>query len=476
MRDVAAPPEELHPDPNATLRSTKLSSLSSSIDSADSFDFDGPPPPRAEAATATTGYRFGRTIGAGGFGEVREAVQESLDRVVAVKSLRADVVARASRSPADLWQAETAFRQEALTMATLEHPGIVPIHDLAWDTSGHLMIAMKFVRGTRWDEIVRRDLATMDRDEYLARHLPILVVVAQAIAYAHSRGIVHRDIKPQQVMIGEFGETVLMDWGLAMVYDRQTVDREVSTVGAQLLPDHESASNPAGTPSFMAPEQTERTPQRIGPRTDVYLLGATLYYLLTGRPPREGTDAREVYAKAMMGESVPLETALEGRPTPPGLIDLVRRSMALEPGDRIATAGEFVRALQDCVVGADRREQSRRIVGDVERESLDPETTYCNFAKAIERLGQALVLWPSNGRAATLRESIARRLVECAIARRDATLATYCVEALPPDDPATQHLRARIAATHAFCLCRAIAPWALAAVATAMAVYFGVRG
>lgn len=473
MRDVAAPPEELHPDPSATLRSTKISGLSS-IDSADSFDFDGPPPPRAESAAAKTGYRFGRTVGMGGFGEVREAVQESLDRIVAVKSLRADVVARASRNAADLWQAETAFRQEALTMATLEHPGIVPIHDLAWDTGGHLMIAMKFVRGTRWDEVLRRDIATMDRDEYLARHLPVLVVVAQALAYAHSRGIVHRDMKPHQVMIGEFGETVLMDWGLAMVYDRQTVDREIATVGAQLLPDHESASNPAGTPSFMAPEQTERTPARIGPHTDVYLLGATLYYVLTGRAPREGAEAREVYAKAMLGECVPLETALAGRSAPQGLVDLVRRSMAFEPEDRIRTAGEFVRLLQDCVVGNDRREESRRIVDDVERESLSPETTYCNYAKAIERLGQALVLWPSNGRARELRESIARKLVECAIARHDASLATYCIGVLPPDDPETRRLSDRVERAHSVCALRTATPWVAAAAATIAAAIFAV--
>lgn len=469
MPDPALTPTLISSDPLATLRSTQLSSLSS-MDSDDSFDFDGAPPPRAESAKSGTAYRFEEIIGAGGFGEVREARQESLDRTVAVKSLRPDVVARASRRPADLWQAETSFRQEALTMAALEHPAIVPIHDLVWDSKGHLLIVMKRVHGTRWDEAVRREIDSMDREEYLARHLPILLDVAQAIAYAHSRGIVHRDIKPQQVMIGEFGEVMLMDWGLAMVYDRGIIDRVVSTVGAQMLPDHDSASNPAGTPAYMAPEQTDRTPERIGPWTDVYLLGATLYFLLTGRALRDGAEAREVYAKAMLGEIVPLEKAAGGRAVPEALANLVRRSVCAEPEERIRDAAEFVRLLQESVVGADRRNQSRSIVEDVERESLTPDAKYCQYAQAIERLGHALTLWPANRRAQELREATARKLVQCAIARRDVSLATYCVEALPPHEPETARLRERIASTQTSCMCRAAAPWVLAVAATIVAV------
>ena len=222
-------------------------------------------------------YQLGRIVGAGGFGEVWQAVQVSLDRVVALKRPR-----RSSTLP-DRVTAATArlgahlFRQEALVTAQLDHPSIVPVHDLGVDGEGEPVLAMKFVEGRLWTDVIEEQLQTLPVPEFLARNLPILVSVAQAVAYAHARDIVHRDIKPANVMVGEFGEVFLTDWGLAV----RLAPASAGPEGEAPVP----VACPAGTAAYMAPEQTEPTADRIGPWTDLYLLGGTLYTLLTGKTP-----------------------------------------------------------------------------------------------------------------------------------------------------------------------------------------------
>jgi len=207
-------------------------------------------------------YDTVKEIGRGGFGEVWEAVQTSLDRVVAVKRLRRDRFQNATVSRGYTRHMEEAFRREAMTAACLEHPNIVPVHDLALDNEGAPLLAMKLVRGSQWDTLMRTDFRDMPVEGFLAKHIPILLSVAQAVAFAHSRGIVHRDIKPGQVMVGEFGEVVLMDWGLAILFDATALKGSGQRLSAMLAKDPNSGTSPAGTLAFMAPEQTETTGAR----------------------------------------------------------------------------------------------------------------------------------------------------------------------------------------------------------------------
>ncbi len=452
-------PADLSSDPEATYKSTVVSSSLGSFDFESGTDELKPP----ESARSSTAFQFGNLIGRGGFGEVREAVQDSLDRVVAVKSLRGDVVARASESRQELWIAETGFRQEALTMAALPHPGIVPIHDLVWDDNGHLLIVMKYVRGRRWDEQMKEDRESLDREEYLARHVPILIDVAQAVAFAHSRGIVHRDIKPQQVVIGEFGEVILMDWGLAMVYDRDALDDSVSRVGVQLLPDSDSASNPAGTPAFMAPEQTESSVSNIGPWTDVYMLGGTLHSVLTGQPPRVGGDAREVYARAALGEVRSIEQALGDQKTPTGLVRIVKDCLEPEIGKRINDVRTLIQRLEACVVGSDRRDESRKMIAELNQVDLGIDHKYHEHAQMLEKAAMAQVLWPGNPEVIPMREKLSRRLIECAIENGDLALAEFHSLTLPLKCPIAVELRSRVSEARRECARKSRVSWLIAA-------------
>ncbi len=189
-------------------------------------------------------------------GEVVAARQTALGREVAIKRLpRSGVTARD----------QARFRSEAILASSLDHPNIVPIHDLGVDQEGRTFFAMKKVQGTHWGARFRQ-LGE-------AENLEILIRVCDAVAFAHSRGVLHRDLKPDNIMIGEFGEVLLMDWGLAVRLD--DLHRESSRFAS-------------GSPAYMAPEMACADNAAIGIRSDVYLLGACLYELLVGEPPHPG--------------------------------------------------------------------------------------------------------------------------------------------------------------------------------------------
>ena len=141
----------------------------------------------------------------------------------------------------------------------LEHPNIVPIYDLGEDDKGVLFYAMKRVKGRPWDKVVG--------EKSFDENLEIWMKVADAVAFAHSRGVVHRDLKPENVMLGDFGEVLLMDWGLAIVLDSPAAKK----------------AGMAGTPAYMPPEMAMGPVTRVGTPADIYLMGAILYEILTGR-------------------------------------------------------------------------------------------------------------------------------------------------------------------------------------------------
>jgi serine/threonine protein kinase/Tfp pilus assembly protein PilF len=371
--------------------------------------------PRAPAVVSPTEtrpvYQLGSRVASGGMGEIWEARQISLGgRVVAVKRIRGDVLDMAD-APARR-QLEREFRQEALATASLEHPGIVPVHDLGADDEGQPLLAMKLVRGQPWHKLLREDFESGLSDaDRLAKHLPILVDVTQAVAFAHSRGIVHRDLKPAQVMIGRFGETLLMDWGLAIFMPQSALDPERLDDGALLpeflgLPTCETASNPAGTPALMAPEQTEPTARNIGPWTDVYLLGGTLYYLLTGAYIHGASGGAEFAMERAAAGKVDLpEVRAPNRDIPAELSDLAMRALAKEPAERVPSAEAFLQLLQDYLSGASKRRESLALAQEAESDleallaeapGLKAPELYIRHGDIAEKLGRASRLWPNN--------------------------------------------------------------------------------
>jgi eukaryotic-like serine/threonine-protein kinase len=195
-----------------------------------------------------TRYRLQRELARGGMGVVYEAEDVELRRRVAIKVLASELASD---------DAVERMRTEARTIAGLEHPGIVPLHDVGLLPDGRLWYAMKLVRGRRLDEL---QAPTPER-------LRVFLRICEAVAFAHANGIVHCDLKPENVMLGDFGEVLVMDWGLA---------RAQGTDDALV----------AGTRGFMAPEQEQGAAALIGPATDVYALGVILHTLLPGKIPR----------------------------------------------------------------------------------------------------------------------------------------------------------------------------------------------
>jgi WD40 repeat protein len=272
-------------------------------------------PDRALPQAAPGRYRLGAERGRGGLGRVSEATDQHLDRTVAVKELLH--VGGAARA---------RFAREARITARLQHPAIVPIYDAGEWPGGEPFYAMKLVDGRPLAELV----AGAGLEARLAL-VPRVLAVAEAVAFAHSRGVIHRDLKPQNVLVGEFGEVVVIDWGLA---------RDLGE------PDDLPPGAIAGTPAYMAPEQARG--ESADRRADVYALGAILYHVLAGSAPRQG-DANTVLAQVRQGPPPPLSTRAPG--TPRDLLAIVAKALAHEPAARYDSARAFADDLSRFLTG-----------------------------------------------------------------------------------------------------------------------------
>jgi WD40 repeat protein len=269
----------------------------------------------------------------GGLGRILRAVDRRTGRVVAIKEVlpgTSDASARLAR--------------EALITANLQHPGIVPVYEVGRWPTGEPFYAMKMVAGRSLRDAL---------DEAQGLHgrlalLPHVVAVAEALAYAHEHGVIHRDLKPLNVIVGEFGETVVIDWGLA-----KRLDSDEPSLGGVIrlgaAADHRTQVGAVmGTPAYMAPEQADGQPADA--RVDVYALGAIVYHLLTGKQPH--ADARtteEVLRRVREGALPPLREAAPGLPR--DLIAVVDKAMAHKPDDRYPTAKQMAEDLRRFLTG-----------------------------------------------------------------------------------------------------------------------------
>jgi eukaryotic-like serine/threonine-protein kinase len=258
-------------------------------------------------ADAARRFRVLRPHARGGIGKVSVAIDLELNREVALKEL---LPARA-----DDPQSRARFLLEAEITGRLEHPGIVPVYALGADEAGRPYYAMRFVRGeTLRDGVARFHQAEAkgngdpaDRALKLRGLIGRLVVVANSVAYAHSRGIVHRDLKPSNILLGPYGETLMVDWGLAKFIGRDEVEGSDASSEETLRPSSSSGSgetvagSAVGTPAFMSPEQAEGRGDRVGPLSDVYGLGATLYFVLTNQAPVHARDTAETLRRVSAG-------------------------------------------------------------------------------------------------------------------------------------------------------------------------------
>jgi WD40 repeat protein/serine/threonine protein kinase len=307
----------------------------------------GEPRPIGTAATSLElRYRVLRSLARGGLGEVFVALDTELNREVALKLIQEQF--------AGSEQSRGRFVLEAEVTGGLEHPGIVPVHGLGQLSDGRPYYTMRLVRGeslgqaiqTFWksERLRRRPARSVARLQLLRRFLDVCNVVS----YAHSRGVIHRDIKPTNILLGPYGETLLVDWGLAKVVGRNEMGR--GAAGEGLKPPTASASIESvagtviGTPQFMSPEQAAGRIEEVGPASDVYGLGATLYCLLTGKPPLHDLDVARALSRAQRGQ---IEAPyLVNRHVPRALEAICVKAMALKPADRYSSARDLANDLE----------------------------------------------------------------------------------------------------------------------------------
>ena len=301
-------------------------------------------------------YELGETIAQGGMGQVAEARDRYLQRPVAIKVLSPEMAANSGLS--------RRFVQEALVLGRLEHPHIVPIHDLGIDSQGRNYYSMKYVRGITLRDVldgIRKGRTLLIEQYPLAELLNIFQKICDGVAYAHSQGIIHRDLKPANVMLGEYGEVLVMDWGLSKILDDPEPGE--TTLPPENIKPHDN-DNPGtrfgtvmGTPNFMAPEQAEGQLDAIDTRTDIFSLGAILYSILALRPPVIGTTEEEVLDRIKHGEITPPgQTSVDNKnkstPTPvlvhcperrvPGALAAVTmQSLAHNPAKRYQSVAEL---------------------------------------------------------------------------------------------------------------------------------------
>jgi PAS domain S-box-containing protein len=290
-------------------------------------------------------YALAHLHATGGIGRIWVARDRQLGRDVALKELRPERAGNAA-----LWE---RFLREAQIMGQLEHPGIVPVYELSRRPDDEQpFYTMRLIKGRTLTEAVRdyhreRHRGYADSLRFLEL-LNAFVTVCNTVAYAHSRGVIHRDLKGQNVVLGDFGEVFVLDWGLAKVVGCPGDDPESPPVGFESTGSGEAnltvQGQALGTPSYMAPEQAAGRGEMIDSRTDVYGLGAILYEILTGHPPFSGPEIRDVLRRVQ--EEQPVAPVQLNPEAPPALEVVCLRALAKKPGDRYASASELAQQVQ----------------------------------------------------------------------------------------------------------------------------------
>ncbi len=363
---------------------------------------------KSEPLSEKADYQIISVLGEGGMGKVYNARQTSIDRNVAVKMLKSK--ASSSRRK----DQHVKFLAEAVVTGELDHPNIVPIYDVGRDQTGALFYSMKNVTGNPWLDTIHQKSAHDNLD--------ILMSVADAVAFAHARGVVHRDLKPENVMLGEFGEVLVMDWGLAMPTDKFHKQRGIVR-----------SSSMGGTPAYMAPEMATGPITRIGAHSDIYLLGAILFEIVTGRPPHRGKNAMKCLMSAAQNKIVQTEHAGE-------LIEIAYKAMSTDPKDRYKSVQEFQAAVRTYLAHSESITLAAVAEEDLERaESSD---NYEDYAKARFGFEEALKLWDGNKRAKSSLGAARLAYAHCALDKGDYDLASSLLD---PGDLSHQKLKVDIA-------------------------------
>jgi serine/threonine protein kinase len=294
-------------------------------------------------------YEHRRRLGEGGLGEVIGARDNDIDRDVAVKRMRHETA-----SPATI----ARFVEEVRTIGRLEHPNIVPIHDVGVDERGEYYFVMKYIEGDTLEAIIEKlqagDPGTHARYGY-ERRVQIFTALLEAVAYAHSKGIVHRDIKPANVMVGAYGEVVLMDWGIAKRLRSDGEAMPETALGPVPASRHENRGalfetvegDLIGTPAYMSPEQARG--EAVDERSDLYSLALLFHELLCLRHPLASKATLSAMLLGILNEPTPLASFVSSPHQPLVPMDLawfVRKGLAKDRANRYQSAAEMLERLE----------------------------------------------------------------------------------------------------------------------------------
>ncbi len=348
----------------------------------------------ADPLVSSPDYRIISKLGEGGMGVVYSAIQKTLERKVAVKAIKSN------KSVSD--ESRRKFFYEAQITSDLDHPNIVPIHEMGSNSDGTLFYSMKMVDGTPWENVIR--------DKTREENIEILMKVCDAIAFAHSRNIIHRDLKPENVMLGAFGEVLVMDWGLAI---------NLSTTKSFGL---------SGTPVYMAPEMACHNISKIGKTSDIYIIGAILFQIVVGKAPHVGKSVRECMANAIKNNNID-----PGFEDP--LLDIAYHAMATEPEDRFATVLEFQDAIREHLRFSQSVVLTKRAEALLENAIRDKD--YQGFSRALFSMQDAIDLWSDNEVAKEGLQQTRIAYGQCAIERGDYDL---CLQTVDPSIDAEAEL------------------------------------
>ncbi len=348
-------------------------------------------------------FRIVGELGKGGMGVVHLADQHQLGRKVAIKTTLSNN--ESSRH---------ALLLEGRIMGMVEHPNVIPVHSLGEDHLGRPWIVMKRIVGDPWDQVIQEKESPESDSDALDRDLKILIQVCQALGFAHQMGIIHRDIKPANVFVGEYGEVYLVDWGLALAVD----DRYPT------IPTIMEANAIAGTPAYIAPEMTIGDGSKLGFFTDIYLVGAVLYQILSGKPPHLSPNLMAALVSSYEGKARKYPEDL-----PTELKDICEEAMALNPQDRFKSIKDLQSALeffllhrssmkltQDAISHFAEVEALLKIEGEESRLSaLVNETTFS--------LRSAINIWKENERAIKALDQILTMMIGYELDRDNPILA-----------------------------------------------------
>lgn len=348
---------------------------------------------------------MGEVLGFGGNGEVVAAEQAALRRTIAVKR------------PRDGASMRERLLREAWVIGYLEHPNIPPVHFVGSNAAEQLLVGLKRIEGETLTERLSRERGLDNLDE----NLGIFIQVCNAIGFAHARGVLHLDVKPDNVMTGHFGEVYLLDWGLAMAFGEQAVPE---------LVDEPGPASVRGTPAFLAPEMI--TGERLDAATDVYLLGGLLHYMVTRKPPNAGDTALD----AMQSAYDPPPRVF-GAEVPERLGEIIRRALAPEPADRFASADELRTAVteyrrdrHELEAIATARIQLGRVARVVADDRADPAVVYQAYGAARQAIEEAARVG-SSGKSRALLQRVLEQLIDWELGRGNLGGAELLLSELP---------------------------------------------